>query len=472
MIIRIARKEFLDLTRDGRFRWSAGIVGALLLTSLAIGWRHHREVEAQHGQASAEVRESWVGQGEKNPHAAAHYGMFAFKPHLPLAFVDRGVDAYTGVSVFLEAHRRNEAQYRPARDATALQRFGELTAAMVLQALLPLVIIFLAFPAFAGEREQGTLRQVLSLGVRPRDLAIGKALGISAAIGLVVVPGVILGVIAMSLSEDGDLARGLPRMLPLMGCYLAYHALYLGLAIAVSARASTSRVALVALLAFWMADVLVVPRLAVDLARQLAPTPSSLEFSRLIAKDMEQGIDGHNPADQRLEKLKEELLAKYEVDDIEDLPVSFAGVSLQAGEDYGNKVFDRRHAELWDAFEDQEMVRRVAALVSPGLALRSLSMALSGTDVAHHRGFVDAAEEYRQSFIRALNEDIIENAADAGFSYTADDGLWQRIPPFDYAAPSWSEVLKGQSLALIGLAAWLGLATAAAWGSTRRLRID
>ena len=42
-----------------------------------------------------------------------------------------------------------------------------------------LLIVLLTFGALAGERERGTLRQVLSLGVRPRDLVLGKALGLA-----------------------------------------------------------------------------------------------------------------------------------------------------------------------------------------------------------------------------------------------------------------------------------------------------
>src|SRR4051812_17292267 len=167
MIARIARKEFTEMTRDGRFRAAAAVVMGLLLVSLALGWKHYRDVDAQHREASRAARRQWLDQGAKNPHSAAHYGMYAFKPKMPLSLVDPGVDAYTGVAVWLEAHKQNDFKYRPAQDATAVARFGELSAAAVLQLLVPLLIVLLAFPAFAGERDLGTLRQVLSLGVRP-----------------------------------------------------------------------------------------------------------------------------------------------------------------------------------------------------------------------------------------------------------------------------------------------------------------
>ncbi|HXG64363.1 MAG TPA: ABC transporter permease subunit [Blastocatellia bacterium] len=217
MIARIARKEFTEMVRDGRFRWAAAVVFGLLLVSLVMGWKGYREVKAQHEAAQAETREHWLDQGNKNPHSAAHYGIYAFKPKTPLSLVDRGVDPYTGVAVWLEAHKQNEFRYRPAQDATAVQRFGELTAATVLQVLLPLLIVLLSFSAFSAEREQGTLRQLLSLGVSKRGLAMGKAFGIAAALGMLLVPATAIGVTALALaSENGALGASLPRM-ALMG---------------------------------------------------------------------------------------------------------------------------------------------------------------------------------------------------------------------------------------------------------------
>ena len=40
MILTIAKKELTETLRDGRFRWSAGIVLVLLLASLFTSWRY------------------------------------------------------------------------------------------------------------------------------------------------------------------------------------------------------------------------------------------------------------------------------------------------------------------------------------------------------------------------------------------------------------------------------------------------
>jgi ABC-2 type transport system permease protein len=375
MIARIARKEFTEMLRDGRYVWAVAIVFGLLLTSLVLGWKHYRELCHQHQLAQTETRGQWLNQGTKNPHSAAHYGIYAFKPKLLPALVDRGVEPYTGVAVWLEAHRQNEFKYRPAADATDLQRFGELTAATVMQLLIPLLIILLSFSAFAGEREQGTLRQCLSLGVKKSDLAFGKGLGIAGALGAMLLPATIIGVVALALaSENGSMTSSVSRLLLMGVSYLLYFGVFVGLSLAVSAIAPSSRVALVALFGFWILNGLVAPRVAADIAKRLHPTPSAFEFARSIERGMKTGLDGHNPEDKRAEELKQRVLAQYRVSRIEDLPVSFAGISLQEGEEHGDRVFDKHYGQLWDTFQRQNRFKQAAGLVAPMLAIQSLSM--------------------------------------------------------------------------------------------------
>lgn len=129
MILTIARKEWTDLRRDGRFRAAAALVFLLATVGLVAGALHLGTLRAEREEGRRLTRQQWLEQGEKNPHSAAHYGIWAFKPESPLAVFDRGVEAYLGVAVYLEAHKQNPTRYRPAADATAAAHFGELTGA-------------------------------------------------------------------------------------------------------------------------------------------------------------------------------------------------------------------------------------------------------------------------------------------------------------------------------------------------------
>jgi ABC-2 type transport system permease protein len=438
MIKKIARKEFTEIWRDGRFRWSALIVFALLAVSLAIGWKNYSTVKREHDAANAESRRTWENQGQRNPHSAAHFGVYAFKPKMPLSLVDTGLDNFTGTNIWVEAHYQNPSRGRPIEDSTALQRFGELTAAGVLQLLMPLIIIFLTFDLFAGERERGTLRQVLSIGIRPRKIVFGKMLGFSAALLLLLVPATMTGVLALSLATTSELLlSSILRFALFCVAYLLYFGVFVGIALTASAIFSNSRTALIVLLGFWIFGCLIVPRFANDLAVRTYPTPST--------KDQKEGIDGHNPASDRTKELEQRILTQYGVSRKEDLPVNFNGISLNAGEEHGNQVFDKHWGDLWKTYYSQETTQRMFGVVSPFLPVRSVSMGMAGTDLAQNEHFINAAEQYRRDFNRMLNTYFTENSRTKdGYNYFVNREVWEKSPKFVYEAPSTSWVVSRQ----------------------------
>ncbi|MDQ3089406.1 MAG: DUF3526 domain-containing protein [Acidobacteriota bacterium] len=468
MITKIARKEFTEMWRDGRFRWSALIVLALLVAALALGWKNYTTAKAEQTRAQAESRESWTNQGERNPHSAAHFGVYAFRPKMPLSLVDSGLDNFTGTNVWVEAHYQNPLRGRLIEDATALQRFGELTAAGVLQLLLPLMIIFLAFDAFAGERTNGTLRQILSLGVSRSQLVAGKTLGFLAVLLLLLIPAVVIGILALALATGGDvLLSSVPRFLLLCISYLLYFVAFIGIALSVSAFAATTRTALIILLGFWIFSCLLAPRIANDLAERIYPTPTAAEFWAGVEKDMKEGIDGHNPANNRTKELEQKILAQYGAAKVENLPINFNGIALDAGEEYGNQVFDKHWRVVWQTYYAQENVQELGGLFAPFLPVRSVSQGLAGTDLAHNEHFTNAVERYRRDFNRFLNINFAENSTTKdGYKYFVNRETWEKSPEFNYIAPNTNWVLSKQIFNLALLFVWcfgaLGLAVVAA----------
>ena len=467
----IARKELRESLRDGRFRVLAVGVLALLVAGLAAGWLDTREARQTIESARAADHATWLGQGARNPHSAAHFGHYAFKPRPVLSALDRGVDAYLGTAVWLEAHWQDPFALRPAEDRTALQRFGELSAAFTLQVLAPLLVIFLGFAGFAGERERGTLRQLASLGLEARTLALGKALGLGAALALVLVPAVLLGAGVALFTGDGEAGSSLRGGALLAGVYGAYFALLLALVLAVSAWAKSARGALIALLGFWMLSTLIVPRLVADAAEWVHPIPTARAFYAAIAEDEAHGMAGRGTREERRRELEERVLAEYGVDALDQLPVSFAGLSLQASEEHSNLVYDKHYGELWRLYVGQERLHLWGAALSPMLAVRALSMAIAGTDVARHRHFAEAAERHRRELVKFLNDDMTHHARGADFGYLADEALWRATPTFHYRPPALGEVLARQAPACAWLVAWLAVAVAFAVSAAGRLRV-
>jgi ABC-2 type transport system permease protein len=463
MIRTIARKEFVEMLRDGRFRWAASIVLPLLALALLAGAYYQRELVAQQRAAQAAEQARWYAQEPKNPHSAAHYGLYAFKPRLAPAFLDPGVEPYTGVAVWLEAHKQNEMLYRPGEDATLAQRFGELTVALIVQVVLPLVVILLVFNAFAGERERGTLRQLLSLGLRPRDLVLGKMLGLGGALGLMVAPAVVLAAVALALTGPTE---GAPRFALLALVFLVYIGTFVLLALAISARSPSSRFALVVLIGFWGINCLLAPRAVSDLAAAIYPLPEPISFKTRL----QQALADPSGAQTMLKERTAALMQQYGAERSERLPVNLAGLSLQVGEEHGYEVFDRFYGELFAPMEAQNRFLQASAAVFPMLGLQALSMGLAGTDLAQHRDFIHAAEAHRRTEIRIINDDILVHPVKAGEVHDGDRELWAKVPRFDYEPPTLGWVIRAHWTALALLLAWFAGAAWLAWRGAARLR--
>lgn len=467
MIASIALKEFRDAWRDGRFRVAAVLGLSLLAVSLILAWQQVERIQNEREDAARVERNNWLDQGEKNSHSAAHYGLYVFKPLAPLAVFDRGLEPFLGTSLFLEAHEQNAATGLPAQDATAMRRFGELTAAAATQLLAPLVIILLTFGALCGERQSGTLRQLMSLGVSPRQLVFGKAIGLGAALLTLFIPGAIGGGIALAkLSGGGGWDGAWSRFAWLMTSYGLYLLAVLGLCLAVSAICSTPRTALAILLGLWTANTVLAPRLASDFARWAKPTPSLIEFEKARDDELaEKGLIGHHPKGDWVTELQRETSAEFP--NRQQARAVYAGRLMLALEERQAEVWGRHSAELWDRLEGQDRTVAWAGLASPLLGLRSASMALAGTDFSHHRHFLEAAEQHRREFVLVLNQYLIDNPQKVrGLGANAGRDLWEQLPAFEYTPPSSTTAVKAAApgltvLAFWAIGAWLLVALAA-----------
>ncbi len=465
MITVIAKRELKDMWRDGRLAWSTLLFLLLFSAAALTGWQRAEGIAAERAVAQEIVFEQWLNQGEKNPHSAAHYGIYAFKPLGPLAYFDTAVTNYTGVSIWLEAHKQNRAKDRPAADMTSLQRFGDLTGAFVLQMLLPLMTIFLAFNAFAGERETGTLRQLMSMGVPTEDLLFGKALGIVLALGIMLTPIIVVSFVFLySLEAEGVLLRAAL----MLGIYGLYAIAFLGISLAVSALTRSSQVALISLVTFWLISAFVVPRMGSELANTLTPLPNAITFADTLESDMENGLDGVSQS-QRLSELREKTLARYQVDSVDDLPLNIEGLSFTMMEKMGDAVFDKHYGDLQSRFMEQQNTLQGFSLLSPLIAVQTVSAALAGTSMDDHQHFADAAEQFRRGFVQKMNDDLTFNAKSGETSYKAGNDLWEVVSAFDYQPRSLTAALASVVPSLLILATWVFLSGIAALLAVQRI---
>lgn len=466
-------REWAEWRRDARWRWLLALTLVLMGTALVLGLQSSARLAHLQAHAAEGDRAVWLAQGAKNPHAAAHFGQYAFKPVGPLALADPGVDAYVGQAVWMEAHRQNESQFRPARDGTLAARLGQLSLAFVLQTLLPLVALLLGHAAWAAEREQGTLRALLALGARPLQLLAGKSLAVCSLVGLLLLVaggGLGLGLILAGQGLAAEAGAGW-RIAGLLGVYGLYLGGFVALALAASAALRDSRLALVLLLGFWLINAFVAPRWASEAARAAVPLPTAAAFRQAITEEKRRSF-GHDEQHPAFVAFRERVLREHGVSRVEELPFNFRGLALREDDRIGYLVFDRHFGRLFERIEAQDRQRARAGLVFPLLAVQPLSMALAGTDNRHQHHFLVSAEQHRRLIQDLLSEHQMRHAGSGTARYEAPASLWAQVPAFAYPAPGPRWAWRGQQGHLLSLVAWFGVTALLAALSIRRLRAD
>jgi ABC-2 type transport system permease protein len=466
--LEIAREEWRRLRRERAARMALAVVLVLWAMSAFTAWKQQRDIDTDRGRRQAQVDHEFEAQPDRHPHRMVHYGHFVFRPIHPLAAFDPGVEAYTGHTLFLEGHRQNSANFGDVRQSSLLLRFGQLTPAFVLQVLAPLVLIFLGHAAVAREREAGTLRLLLAQGVRPGQVVLGKLSGIGGVAAVLLAPALAgLSLVAAAGSVPAGMAGALA------GAYALWVLIWAVGIVAVSAWCARAQTALAVLLVAWTASVVVLPRAASELAAASLPLPTRFETDIAVARDLASIGDSHDPDDPYFNDFRKQVLAQYGVSKVEDLPVNYKGLVGMEGERLTTRLFEQYADASFDRQEAQLRLVDRWALLGPAVALQRLSTALSGTDLHHHRRFVEAAEHHRYRLVQALNRLQAEKLSYAGDRSSRDNRIgrehWHGVADFRYEPEPARDTLARAVPAAAVLLGWAAAAVALLVWVTRRL---
>lgn len=458
--------EWTLLRRDRRAWWALLALAALVLLAFSFDLATVASGNAAKAEAARAERARWLGQGEKDPHSAAHYSIFAFKPAPPLAALDPGAQPFVGQTVWLEAHVQNDMLYRPQGEASALQRAGLASPASLLIAFAPLVAFLLAFTAVAMDRERGTLRLALGAALRPRAIVVAKASAIWSALLLALLAPVTLAA-AVASAALGALSADVALRLALWAAAMAaYLGVLTALGVAVSLLTRSVRGALALLFGLWIVLALALPRWASSAVEAALPLPSS--------QQVKQQLQDEAPSFWTAEEAKQHrqtLLARYGAKDASELRVDARGAELDLSERHSHDVFDRVLGGFYDRVAAQDRAFAAWGWLSPATAMQSLSPMLAGSDFGHHRRFIDAAERYRRALVNRMNEDVMAHPLNgAQPRHTNNETLWAQVPQFRAPAPTLAANWRNAAPALFGLLGWSALAVGLLALAARRLR--
>lgn len=330
---------------------------------------------------------------------------------------------------------------------------GHFDLAFVIVYLLPLLIFALGYNLLSAERENGTLRLLLSQPLRLRTLLAGK-LTVRAAVLLG--PAVLLPVAVLLVARQAGLAGSPGAALwwwaLLVGAYVLF---WFALVVAVNAFGASSATNAMVLVIAWVLLVLVAPVLLNLAVTQASPAPSRTELAtrqRIVTAEAMKRHADLMSTDYRHVGRGAILVPR-------DGKIEIAGRAL------GNYLIEKEVDEAikpeLDRFDAQQagqqaLLARFSA-VSPAAVAYEGMTALAGTGTRRQARFEAQTIAYHEAWKRFFSPRI--DARDALVPSEFD-----RIPAF-----AWQEepagLVRGQaaiaviqllvpSLLLFGLAAW------------------
>lgn len=458
---RIIAGHLLKVIIRSRALVSVYLVWLMLVAYAAVtGYQTYTAQNTMRQQFQQQARQSWEANPDKHPHRMAHFGTFAFRQKHPLSMFDYGMESYTGNAVFLEAHKQNTVNFSEAGFSTGLLRFGEISLSMLIQIVLPLIIFFLGFNAVAAQRENGTLKILLSQGAGFRSIIWGNSLGLFVLSLMFLAPVLLAAALQLSLQdalpEDGHvLVRGVYLLLG----NLFFLWLVSVVAVCVSAGSSNSRAALLKLLGIWLLMAVVLPKTLQAIGSSLHPAPGRIEFESAVEKDILKIGDSHNPDDPHFKRLKDSVLKANSVDSIQQLSFNYGGFLMQEGERMSAEVYNSHLQARYDLYEQQNDVSNYSAFINPVISIKNLSMALSGADFKAYRKFQNDAEAYRYNLAQTMNGLQIKHISNTRPAKNGPPQIigkehWAEFADFRHGFQPAATVMLQEQLAIAAMLAW------------------
>jgi len=202
------------------------------------------------------------------------------------------------------------------------------------------------------------------------------------------------------------------------------------------------------------------PKLAQVTGQVFFPSPSKIEFDTTVEQELIKQGDSHNPDDPHYKALKDSLLTAHQVSSTKDLPFNYSGFIMREGEKLSTETFRRHRLQLMARYQQQQNMVRRTAFLNPYIAIKNLSMALSGTDFPAYRHFQAQAEDYRYNLAQTMNELQIKHISNritssADKSARLSQQYWIDFPDFQHQFLSFKQIIRNESLSLLALLFWL-----------------
>jgi ABC-type transport system involved in multi-copper enzyme maturation permease subunit len=263
----------------------------------------------------------------------------------------------------------------------------------LIKVIFSLYVVLLAFQAVSGEKEQGTLRLMLSNPLGRIPLLMSKWISIVITTGIPLLLGCIISLIITSIMIPEVLtASSLLRILLMFFLSLVCLSVFTFLSLAVSSLISRSSLVLLVTLVFWILFAIVIPNTSGILAREFASVPSEYQTASQVEPMIQKEVW------ERVQK----ILGRVGQGDFKTIEEVRAETD-RAFETGQEKV--RQHYEGYNrAMRARDRMARNLSRISPTALFQYASENLTGTGPGFEAFFLERVRRYSNLFDGYIHE--------------------------------------------------------------------
>ncbi len=276
---------------------------------------------------------------------------------------------------------------------------GPLDFSFIVTVLMTFLALAFSYNAVSGEKESGTLAQILSNSVPRSRIIAAKA---AAQFLMLAVPFLAGVALSLALAPPPPLAAGAGSPWPAIGAAVLFSLLVIGaffnLGLLVSSLTKQAVTSIVVLLLVWTALFAVVPRLSVIATRFLAPAPSEQVFAQEKARIRQAN---EKACEAEVDKLirryptpRGKMPPKEFTDEQEEIRARFQA-ALLADTDKARQAWERKR-------DAQVRLSMLVARISPVSCFVRPMAEIAGTGWLEYRRFLDAVDRFQ----RDLNDKV------------------------------------------------------------------
>ncbi|MFQ6043446.1 MAG: ABC transporter permease subunit, partial [Candidatus Poribacteria bacterium] len=338
------------------------------------------------------------------------------RPPEPLSVICLGMDRQLGGTTTVSYDKVPTDAMVHGGGNPLLNVFSAIDIVVIVQIVLSLFAILIAYDAISGERERGTLALTMSNSVSRYHILIGKYIGGMASILLPLSIGWVGGLAMIRSSPMVEFHTAEWGRIALLFLVSAlYLSIFFLLSMLVSAKAKRSATALVWLLFLWVVLVLIIPNGAAYLAGQIQPIESKAKIDAerdSIMKEYQQKIrdygDKHQSwgyiaternvvsgmypfASSVLSGSKEAMLWYL------DGARFYVPLRIRYAERVGNL-----YQEYYRSLKRQTVLAENLSRLSPAWTYYNASSILVSADLSSYERFIKSARDYRRELMEYM----------------------------------------------------------------------